>query len=61
VDTEEMLRSTGKAIFELTEQDKATHGRCDFVMNNFDARQTARANEMAALNQAKQLLGGMTA
>lgn len=60
VDAEETIRSLSKSIFDLTEEDKSIHKRCDFVMNNFDARQTARENEMTALGQAKKLLSGMT-
>lgn len=60
VEADEMVRSLGKAIFDLTEEDGSIHKRCDFVLNNFDARQQARSDEMAALQQAKQLLSGMT-
>eukprot|EP00397_Hematodinium_sp_SG-2012_P020536 GEMP01021161.1.p1 GENE.GEMP01021161.1~~GEMP01021161.1.p1 ORF type:complete len:666 (+),score=227.33 GEMP01021161.1:132-2129(+) len=35
------------------------HGSCDFVLKNFDARQEARDQEVAALRQAKDILGGM--
>merc|ERR1719199_1919171 len=34
------------------------HGECDYVMKNFDIRQSARAQEMEALAQAKQILNG---
>lgn len=32
---------------------------CDFIMDNFDARQQARAAEVNALNEAKAILSGM--
>merc|ERR1719183_2654312 len=32
------------------------HGECDYVMKNFGIRQSARAQEMEALAQAKQIL-----
>eukprot|EP00401_Gymnodinium_catenatum_P037817 CAMPEP_0117498054 /NCGR_PEP_ID=MMETSP0784-20121206/21510_1 /TAXON_ID=39447 /ORGANISM="" /LENGTH=710 /DNA_ID=CAMNT_0005293115 /DNA_START=71 /DNA_END=2203 /DNA_ORIENTATION=- len=35
------------------------HRSCDFLMNNFDARQAARAAEVDALNEAKAILSGM--
>jgi len=35
------------------------HGSCDFVLKNFDARQTARDEEVTALRQAKDILSGM--
>jgi len=34
------------------------HKSCDFVLQNFDARQKARAAEMDALNEAKNILQG---
>merc|ERR1719265_1017851 len=34
------------------------HKSCDFVLQNFDARQKARADEMDALNEAKNILSG---
>jgi chromosome segregation ATPase len=34
------------------------HGECDYVMKNFGIRQSARAQEMEALAQAKQILNG---
>jgi hypothetical protein len=34
------------------------HGECDYVMKNFDIRQNARAEEVEALQQAKQILNG---
>merc|ERR1719393_151282 len=34
------------------------HSSCDFVMKNFEIRQTARDEEIEALKQAKALLSG---
>merc|ERR1740115_313570 len=34
------------------------HKSCDYVLKNFDARQAARAAEMEALNEAKNILSG---
>jgi len=34
-------------------------GSCDFILNNFDARQEARAAEINALGEAKAILSGM--
>merc|ERR1711933_81503 len=34
------------------------HSSCDFVMKNFDIRQTARDEEIEALKQAKAILSG---
>jgi chromosome segregation ATPase len=35
------------------------HGACDFTLKNFDVRQTARAEEVEALQQALAILSGM--
>merc|ERR1719291_1259236 len=35
-----------------------THENCDFVMKNFEIRQTARDEEVEALRQAKAILSG---
>jgi len=34
------------------------HAECDYVLKNFDTRQKARAEEIEALQQAKQILNG---
>merc|ERR1719331_1047797 len=34
------------------------HAECDFVLKNFEIRQTARASEIEALKQVKQILSG---
>ncbi|CEM35711.1 unnamed protein product [Vitrella brassicaformis CCMP3155] len=37
----------------------SVHQSCDFIMKNFDIRQTARDQEIEALKQAKAILDGM--
>jgi len=47
---------------ELSELDKTMGGlvkSCKYVLDNFDARQAARAAEMDALREAKAILSGM--
>jgi len=34
------------------------HDDCDFLLSNFELRQTARRQEIQALQQAKQILSG---
>merc|ERR1719387_1486355 len=34
------------------------HGRCDFIMQNYDMRKEARANEVDSLKNAKAVLMG---
>eukprot|EP00448_Togula_jolla_P012497 CAMPEP_0170605908 /NCGR_PEP_ID=MMETSP0224-20130122/20221_1 /TAXON_ID=285029 /ORGANISM="Togula jolla, Strain CCCM 725" /LENGTH=733 /DNA_ID=CAMNT_0010930937 /DNA_START=49 /DNA_END=2250 /DNA_ORIENTATION=+ len=49
------------AVQELDGLSKYTaqlHGECDYLLKNFGARQEARAQEMEALQQAKQILSG---
>merc|ERR1719265_2786615 len=41
---------------DTTKQD--LHKACDYALKNFDARQSARAAEMDALNEAKAILSG---
>jgi len=52
---------TADAVEELEELGKYNgdlHGECDYVMKNFSIRQQARAEEIEALQQAKQILSG---
>jgi chromosome segregation ATPase len=50
-----------EAVDELERLSKYTanlHGECDYVLKNFDIRQAGRAQEIEALQQAKQILSG---
>jgi len=42
----------------LSNYNSELHQSCDFVIKNFDIRQTARDEEMEALRQAKAILSG---
>merc|ERR1719412_2215741 len=42
----------------LSNYNAELHQSCDFVLNNFDLRQTARDEEIEALRQAKAILSG---
>merc|ERR1719352_502957 len=53
------LSRTMDELEDLSEMNGDIHKSCDFVMNNFDARQAARAAEMDALKEAKAILSGM--
>jgi len=51
----------GQTMTELEGLDQTSadlHKSCDYTMKNFDARQKARADEMDALNEAKNILSG---
>jgi len=52
---------TADAVTELENLGKYNadlHSECDYVMKNFGIRQSARAEEVEALQQAKQILNG---
>jgi len=50
--------ANAKDIERLDQYKKELHASCDYVMDNFDTRQTARVQEMDALQQAKSILSG---
>jgi hypothetical protein len=52
------LRATMKELEKLSSYNAELHKSCDFVLDNFDARQTARDEEVEALGQAKAILSG---
>jgi len=49
---------TASALIMLGEYIAQLHGSCDFLLDNFDLRKEARANEIDALNKAKAVLNG---
>merc|ERR1719271_1845557 len=58
VDAEANLDSVNTELEELAEYKAEVHKSCDFVLKNFDIRQTAREEEIEALKQAKAILSG---
>jgi len=56
---EKDFTETFKTLESLHEELMDLKNSCDFVMQNFDARQEARAMEMDALKEAKAILSGM--
>jgi len=50
--------STVGTLGELNAVSGDLHKSCDFVLKNFEARQTARAAEVDSLNEAKAILSG---
>lgn len=58
VNTKEDLDSVNTDIQDLSETDADLHKSCDFLLQNFDVRQQARADEVDALNEAKAILSG---
>jgi len=51
--------ATMKTLESLNAELGDLHQSCDFVIKNFTARQEARALEMDALREAKNILSGM--
>jgi len=52
-------KRTAEALVALGETRAAIHGECDFLLKNFDLRQSSRAAEMDALAEAKAIVSGM--
>jgi len=58
VATKDSKEATMLELEQLSNYNAQLHQSCDFVMNNFDLRQTARDEEVEALKQAKAILSG---
>jgi len=51
-------KATVKELEGLAKYEGDLHAECDYILKNFEARQTARSQEMEAMQQAKQILSG---
>merc|ERR1719310_1721664 len=58
VQAEADLAATIDTILDLGKASAALHQDCDWLLKNYDARVTARAQEIDALNSAKAILSG---
>merc|ERR1719461_58737 len=56
--TESDIADTESELQGLAKYNSELHAECDYILRNFDARQAARAQEIEALQQAKQILSG---
>jgi outer membrane murein-binding lipoprotein Lpp len=52
------MEATELELTQLANMNGELHKSCDFVLANFDARQSARTAEIEALRQAKAILSG---
>merc|ERR1712238_461693 len=52
------LSSVMTNLDELSAYNSELHASCDYILKNFDIRQTARDEEVEALKQAKAILSG---
>merc|ERR1740130_1553668 len=59
--TQSDLGDTVQELEDLGKTNADLHSECDYVMKNFMIRQKSRADEVEALQQAKQILGGASA
>merc|ERR1719160_1098603 len=57
-EVETSLEATNKAVDDLGKYATEVHSACDFVLKNFSLRQTARGDEISALEDAKAILSG---
>jgi len=53
------LKATVDTILTLADTSKTLHDQCDFLLKNFEERQSSRTQEIDALNQAKAIFSGM--
>merc|ERR1712187_411029 len=58
VETKEAKDAAMLELEQLSNYNAELHQSCDFVMKNFEVRQTARDEEIEALKQAKAILSG---
>merc|ERR1711972_266391 len=58
VETKEAKEAALLELEQLSNYNAELHQSCDFVLKNFDVRQTARDEEVEALRQAKAILSG---
>merc|ERR1719469_149560 len=58
LETESDHTDTVKNLEELAKYNTELHAECDYLLKNFNSRQTERAEEIEALQQAKQILSG---
>merc|ERR1719159_148865 len=58
VEAQESKEAVMLELEQLSNYNAQLHQSCDFVMKNFEIRQTARDEEVEALRQAKAILSG---
>merc|ERR1719399_755078 len=57
-EAEEEKAQVMQTLEDLSNEKAALHESCDYILKNFDIRQTARDEEVEALKQAKAILSG---
>merc|ERR1719231_1676361 len=56
--SDESLKATVQELLGLAEVAHTIHTNCDFLLKNFEERQSKRSLEIDALNQAKAIFSG---
>merc|ERR1719443_2476439 len=56
--TKEKLDSQQASLAEIKQYIIQLHANCDFLIENYDLRKTARENELTSLANAKSVLSG---
>jgi hypothetical protein len=56
--TKQDLAATETALGDLDGENKALHLSCDYLLNNYNIRQTARQEEIESIQEAKSILSG---
>jgi len=56
--TKQDLEAVKGALGDLNDENKALHLSCDYLLKNFNIRQTARQEEIEAIQEAKSILSG---
>merc|ERR1719224_11156 len=57
-ETEESQLANQASLDKLAEVLQGIHNQCDYILKYFDIRQTSRAEEMDAIEEAKAILSG---
>jgi len=60
VQTRQGREGAEDALENLANTKAGLHESCDFLMQNFEARQAARSEEMDSVKKAKAILSGAT-
>jgi len=58
VESKEAKQMAFDELNNIHEYVSELHNSCDFIVENFDLRKQARANEMESLNNAKAVMMG---
>merc|ERR1719265_1755962 len=58
IKTQEQLSKTLQLLEGLASEKADLHGKCDYVLKNFEIRQSSRMAEIEALKQVKAILSG---